>query len=196
MLKYSILSQLRQKENFPVLECENGFWELRLGILGVISSWLPLLTFTKFVELRFTVLISLNVLLDIKFCFKCRKETLWFHLEHLRYEILTPDSAFLNTFFKFFEVEIWSVYFYPEEAIIEFSNSLYWQNIIIEFFLHLEWINSFHFSISPWVYTTDKNQLCAVNRCSIAARTPVKYLFHNELKKQQFKKMKQWKPKY
>jgi len=113
VLKYSILSQLRQKENFPVLECENGFWELRLGILGAISSWLPLLPFTKFVELRFTVLISLDVLLDIKFCFKCRKDTLWFHLEHLQYEILTPDSAFFKYFIKFFEVEIWSVYFYP-----------------------------------------------------------------------------------
>ena len=86
VLKYSILSlftkfhplvfQLRQKENLPVLECENGFWELRLGILGAISSWLPLLAFTKFVELRFTVLISLDVLLDIKFCFKLPKRNL------------------------------------------------------------------------------------------------------------------------
>jgi len=178
-----------------MLECENGFWELRLGILGVISSWLPLLTFTKFVELRFTVLISLNVLIDIKFCFKCRKETLWFHLEHLRYEILTPDSAFLNTFFKFFEVEIWSVYFYPEEAIIEFSNSLYWQNIIIEFFLHLEWINSFILAlVYECILRIKINPVLSI--CSIAARTPVKYLFHNELKKLQFKKMKQWKPKY
>jgi hypothetical protein len=133
VLKYSILSlftkfhplvfQLRQKENFPVLECENGFWELRLGMLGAISSWLPLLAFTKFVELRFTVLISLDVLIDIKFCFKCRKETLWFHLEHLLYEILTLDIDFSNTFSKFSVVEIWSVYFYPEETITEFSNS-------------------------------------------------------------------------
>ena len=47
VLKYSILSlfkkfhpsvfQRRQKENFPVLECENGFWELRLRILGAIN---------------------------------------------------------------------------------------------------------------------------------------------------------------
>ena len=105
------------------LSCENGFWELRLGILGAISSWLPLITFTKFVELRFTVLISLDVLIDIKFCFKCRKETLWFHLEHLLYEILTLDIDFSNTFSKFSVVEIWSVYFYPEETITEFSNS-------------------------------------------------------------------------
>ena len=96
-----LVFQLRQKENFPVLECENEFWELRLGILGAMSSWLPLLTFTKFVELRFTVLISLDVLLDIKICFKFRKEILWFHLEHLRYEILTPDNAFLNIFLNF-----------------------------------------------------------------------------------------------
>jgi len=148
---------------------------------------LPLLAFTKFVELRFTVLISLDVLLDIKFCFKCRKETLWFHLEHLQFEILTPESAFLNTFFKFFEVEIWNVYFYPEEAIIEFSNSLYWQNIIIEFFAFR--MNKFlHFSISPWVYTTDKYQPCVVNRCSLATWTQVKYLFHNELKNYNLKK--------
>jgi len=42
MLKYSILSlftkfntfvfQLKQNENFSVLECEIGFWEFRLGI--------------------------------------------------------------------------------------------------------------------------------------------------------------------
>ena len=149
--------------------------------MGAISSWLPLLTFTKSVELRFSVLISLDVLLDIKFCFKCRKETLWFHLEHLRYEILTSDSAFLNTFFKFFVVEIWSVYFYPEEAIIEFSNSLYWQNIIIEFFAFRMKINSFILAFGLWVYTTDfKNRSCVVNRCSIAARNSMKYLFHNE----------------
>ena len=61
VLKYSILSlftkfhplvfQLRQKENFPVLESEIGFWELRLGILGALSKWLLFITFTKLNEL-------------------------------------------------------------------------------------------------------------------------------------------------
>jgi len=45
------------------------------------------------------------------------------------------------------------------------------------------------------VYTTDKNQPWVANRCSIAARTPVKYLFHNELKNHNLKKMKQIKIK-
>jgi len=149
---------------------------------------LPLLAFTKFVELRFTVLISLDVLLDIIFCFICRKETLWFHLEHLQYEILTPESAFLNTFFKFFEVEIWSVFFYPEEAIIEFFVFLFTDKILSLNFFAFRMNKFLHFSISPWVYTTDKYQPCVVNRCSIAARTQVKYLFPNELKNYNLKK--------
>jgi len=148
---------------------------------------LPLLAFTKFVELRFTVLISLDVLLDIKFCFKCRKETLWFHLEHLQYEILTPDSAFLNTFLNFLRLKLGVYTFIQKKLSLNLVILFYWQNIIIEYFAFR--MNKFlHFSISPWVYTTDKNQPCVVNRCSIAARTPVKYLFYNELKNYNLKK--------
>jgi len=79
MLKYSILSlftnfhplvfQLRQKEKFPVLECEIGCWKIRLGILGALSSWLLFITFIKLVELRFVRLVLLDVLLNIKFYF-------------------------------------------------------------------------------------------------------------------------------
>ena len=113
-----------------------------------MSSWLSLITFTKFVELRFTVLISLDVLLDIKFCFKCRKETLWFPFGTSTIWNFNSWKCFFKYFFKFFVVEIWSVYFYPEKAIIEFSNSFYWQNIILEFFfLHLEWINFFDLAL-------------------------------------------------
>jgi len=136
-----LVFQLRQKENFPVLECENGFWELRLGILGAMSSWLPLLAFTKFVELRFTVLISLDVLLDIKFCFKCRKETLWFHLEHLRYKILTPDSAFISTFLNF----LWLKFGVYTSILKKLSLNLvilFTDKILSLNFFHLEWINS------------------------------------------------------
>jgi len=114
VVKYSILSlftkfhplgfQLRQKKkkkkNFPVLECEIGFWELRLGILGALSLWLSFITF----ELRFTELelVLLKVLFDIRFCFKCWKETLWFHLEYQRNEILTPDIALIQIFLQIF----------------------------------------------------------------------------------------------
>jgi len=146
-----------------------------------MSSWLPLITFTKFVELRFTVLISLDVLLNIKFCFKCRKETLWFHLEYLWYEILTPDSAFSNTSLNFsrlkFEVYTFILKKLSLNLVILFTDKI----LSLNFFAFR--MNKFlRFSVSPWVYTTDKNQPCAVNRCFIAARTPVKYLFHNELK--------------
>ena len=137
--------QLRQKENFPVLECENGFWELILGILVVISSWLQLLTFTKFIELRFTVLILLDVLLDIKFCFKYWKETLWLYLEHLQYEIFTPDITFSNTFSNVSWLKLGVFTFYPEETIIEISNSFHWQNIIL--CILKEWINSFNLTL-------------------------------------------------
>jgi len=118
---------------------------------------------------------------------------------------------FKNTSSNFFAIEIWSVDFYLEETIIEFSNSFslikyyYWifffffffiMNkflfffffflffyflFFFFFFLNLGWINSFIFSIGPWVYITDKNQPCVVNRCSITARTLMKYLFHTEL---------------
>jgi len=72
MLKYSILSlftkfhplvfQLRQKENFSVLECEIGFWEFRLGILGALSSWLAFIIFIKLVELKFANFVLLDIL--------------------------------------------------------------------------------------------------------------------------------------
>ena len=92
---------------------------------------------------------------------------------------------FKNTSSNFFAIEIWSVDFYLEETIIEFSNSFslikYYYLIFFFFFLNLGWINSFIFSIGPWVYITDKNQPCVVNRCSITARTLMKYLFHTEL---------------
>jgi len=71
-LKYSILSlftefhplvfQLKQKENFSVLEYEKGFWELKLYIFGALKSWLAFITFTKLVELRFTEFVLLYVL--------------------------------------------------------------------------------------------------------------------------------------
>jgi len=104
-----------------MLEYKIGFWELRLGILGALSSWLPFITFTKLVELRLTEFILLDVLFDIRFCFKYWKEILWFHLDYLRYEILTPGIAFSNTSSNFLVVELWNVYFYPEETIIEFN---------------------------------------------------------------------------
>jgi len=152
--------------------------------LGAISSWLPLLAFTKFVELRFTVLISLYVLIDIKFFFKCRKETLWFHLEHLLYEILTPDSAFLNTFLNFLRLKF-GVYTFILKKLSLKLVILFTDKILTLNFLHLEWMNSFILALVheciPW--TNVKNQPCVVSRCSIAARTPVKNLFHNELKK-------------
>jgi len=75
VLKYSILSlltkfhslafQLRQNENFSVLECEIEFWEIQLGILGALRSWLPFITFTKLIELRFAEFALINVLLNI-----------------------------------------------------------------------------------------------------------------------------------
>jgi len=70
-------------------------------------------------------------------------------LEHLQYEILTPESAFLNTFFKFFEVEIWSVFFYPEEAIIEFFVFLFTDKILSLNFFAFRMNKFLHFSISP-----------------------------------------------
>ena len=38
------------------------------------------------------------------------------------YEILNSVITFSNTLTKFYVVEIWRVYFYPEETIIDFSN--------------------------------------------------------------------------
>jgi len=52
-----------------VLECESGFWELRLGILEAISSWLTIISFIKLIELRFAEFVLLNELLDIKYLF-------------------------------------------------------------------------------------------------------------------------------
>jgi len=79
VLKYSMLSlftkfhpfvfQLSQKENFSILEYEIAFWELWLGILGALSSWLTIITFTKLVDLRFAEFVLLDVLLDIFFFF-------------------------------------------------------------------------------------------------------------------------------
>jgi len=60
-------SNENKKKNFPVLECEFGFWEIRLGIVGALSSWLPFITFTKLVELRFAKFVLLHSLFDIKF---------------------------------------------------------------------------------------------------------------------------------
>jgi len=107
-----------------------------------------------------------------------RKEIQWFHLEHLQNEIFTPDITFSYIFYKFCGVEIMSVYFNPEETIIEISNSFYWQNITLEFFVYRmkKFIN---FSIDPWVYTTNKIQSYAVKRCSITEGTTMKYLFQN-----------------
>jgi len=175
--------QIRQKEIFPVLECEIWLWEireLRLGILGALSSWLPFITFTKLVELRFAEFVLLNVLLDIKFCFKYWKEIFTSPFGTSIIWNFNSWYYFFKYSFKFFMVKIWSVYFNSEETIIEFSNSFHWQDIILEFFASS--MNKFlHFSIGPWVYTTDKNQTFVVDRCSITARILVKYLFHNEL---------------
>jgi len=37
----------------------------------------------------------------------------------------TPDIAFFKYFFKFCVIEIWSIYFNPEETIIEFRNTFH-----------------------------------------------------------------------
>jgi len=70
-------------KTFSPLECETGFEEYKLSILVVLGSWLAFITFTK---ISWTEFLLLDVLLDIKFCFKCWKVTLWFHLEHQQYE--------------------------------------------------------------------------------------------------------------
>jgi len=57
-----------------VLECEIGFWELRLGILGALSSWLLFITFIKLVEMRFAEILLLYVLLGIKFVLNAEKK--------------------------------------------------------------------------------------------------------------------------
>ena len=146
--------------------------------MGALSSWLQFIIFTKLVELRFAEFVLLDVLLDIKFYFKCYKN---FMIPFGTSIIWNFNSwySFFKYFFNFFMFEIRSVYFYPEETIIEFWNSLHWQNIVPKFFASR--MNKFlHFSIGSWMYTTNKNQPCAVNRCSITATTPMKYIFHNE----------------
>jgi hypothetical protein len=63
VLNYSILSlftkfnpflfQLRQNENFWVLEYETGFWEFRLSTLETFGIWLTFTTFIKLFKLGF-----------------------------------------------------------------------------------------------------------------------------------------------
>jgi len=65
-----VVFQPRQKEYFSVLECEFEFPELRLDILGALSSLLAFITFTKLIELGLAEFILLDVLLNIKICFK------------------------------------------------------------------------------------------------------------------------------
>jgi len=121
---------------------EIGFWELRLGILGALSSWLAFITFIKLIEQRFAEFIILYELFDIRFGFKCWKETLWFHLEYLRYEILTPDIVFSNTSSNFswlkFRVYTFILKKLSLNLVILFTDKILSLNI-----LNLEWINSF-----------------------------------------------------
>jgi len=129
--------------------------------LRVLSTWLPFKTFTKLVELRFTEFVLLDVLFVIRFCFICRKKNLMIPFGTSTIWNFNSWYFFFKYFFKFFFVKIWSVYFYPEETIIKFSISFNRQNIILELFKSR--MNKFlHFSIGPWVYTTDKNQPCVV----------------------------------
>jgi len=129
-----------------LLECETGFWELWLGILGALSSWLVFIIFTKIVELRFAEFVLLDELLEIKFWIKYLKETLWFHLEHLQYEILTPDITYLNTEtnFVWLKFKVYTVILnkLSLKLIILFTVKILFLN-----FLHQEWINSFILSL-------------------------------------------------
>ena len=137
---------------------------------------------TKLVELRFAEFVLLDALLDNKFCFKCWKETLWLHLEHLQYEIFNTCYCFFKYFFKFFSWLKFGVYTFILKKLSLNLVILFTDKILsLNFFLFR--MNKFlHFSIGLYMYTTDKSQPCVVNRCSITARTSVKYLFHNELK--------------
>jgi len=81
-----------------MLECENGLWELRLEILGALSSWMPFITLTKLVELWFAEFVSLDDIIIKKSSLRTTK---------LGY-LLIPTFNFLswisNTFLKFFFV--------------------------------------------------------------------------------------------
>jgi len=99
--------------------------------MGELNSWLAIIKFSKFVDLRFAEFVLLDVILDIIICFKCWNETLWFHLEHLQYKILTSQILFLQILYGW---NLEGIYFNLEETFIEFSNPFHWQYIILEFF--------------------------------------------------------------
>jgi len=166
MLKYSILSlftkfnpfvfQLKQNENFSVLECEIGFWEFRLGILRVLGLWSVFIRFIKLIELGFTEFVlldalsdvSLDVLLDIlldvldyNFCFKWEKkpnDSIW-NIYKMKYLLLI--LLFHIFFINFVGLKLWVYTLILKKLslklVIHFIDKILLLN-----FLYIEWKNS------------------------------------------------------